>query len=50
MVNSDAHQHLSMDAMWLPRTIREMRRAGLDNATIRKVVYENPQKFYQLSF
>ena len=48
MVNSDAHQHLSMDAMWLPRTIREMRRAGLDCATIRQVVYDNPRKFYGL--
>jgi len=34
--------------MWLPRTIREMRRAGLDSATIRQVVYENPKKFYRL--
>ena len=49
MVNSDAHQHLSMDAMWLPRTIREMRRVGLDEATIRRVVYDNPNKFYGLS-
>lgn len=49
MVNSDAHQHLSMDALWLPRTIREMRRVGLDDATIRRVVYENPKNFYRLS-
>lgn len=49
MINSDGHQHLSMDAMWLPRTIREMRRVGLDEATIRRVVYENPNKFYGLS-
>lgn len=49
MVNSDAHQHLSMDAMWVPRTIREMRRVGLDEATIRRVVYENPNKLFGLS-
>lgn len=48
MVNSDAHQHLSMDAMWLPRTIREMRRVGLNEATIRRVVYDNPKNFYRL--
>ncbi|MBI3917164.1 MAG: TatD family hydrolase [Betaproteobacteria bacterium] len=49
MVNSDAHQHLSMDALWLPRTIREMRRVGLEEPIIRRVVYENPKKFYRLS-
>lgn len=48
MIDSDAHQHLSMDAMWVPRTIREMRRAGLEEATIHRVVYDNPKDFYRL--
>ena len=39
---------ISTDLLAIPKTIREMRRRGIDEQTIRRAVFDNANEFYGL--
>jgi predicted metal-dependent TIM-barrel fold hydrolase len=48
MINSDHVAYISTDLLAIPKTIREMRRRGIDEQTIRRAVFDNANEFYAL--
>ncbi len=48
MINSDHVAYISTDLPAIPKTIREMRRRGIDEQTIRRAVFDNANEFYAL--
>ena len=49
MVNSDHVAYVGNDLLAIPKTIRELRRRGVKDLNIRKVVFSNANEFYGLN-
>lgn len=48
MINTDHVAYISSDLLAIPKTIRELRRRGIDAQTIRRVVFDNANEFFGL--
>ena len=48
MINSDQGLTSGHDLLAIPRAIREMRRRGIDEQTVRRVVFDNANEFFGL--
>lgn len=48
MIDSDCSSGLLSDALSVPKTVLEMRKAGFSEGDINKVVWENPKRIYGL--
>ena len=48
MINSDHVAYIGTDLLAIPKTIREMRRRGIDEPTIRRTVFDNANEFFGL--
>ena len=49
MVNSDHVAYVGTDLLAIPKTIRDLRRRGVDVADIGKAVFDNANEFYELN-
>ena len=49
MVNSDHVAYVGNDLLAIPKTIRELRRRGVDDSKIQKAVFSNANQFYGLN-
>jgi predicted metal-dependent TIM-barrel fold hydrolase len=48
IINSDCNFLSPIDLLAIAKTIREMRRSGIDIATIRRAVFDNANELYHL--
>ncbi|MGI9382986.1 MAG: TatD family hydrolase, partial [Methyloligellaceae bacterium] len=49
MINSDHVAYVGADLLAIPKAIRELRRRGVEDAAIRKAVFQNANDFYDLN-
>ncbi len=50
MINSDHVAYISTDLPAIPKTIREMRRRGIDEQTIRRYNWPDPESQFTSNF
>jgi hypothetical protein len=48
LIDSDCASPLPSDPLSVPKAVLEMRKLGIKDADIKKVVLENPTRFYNL--
>ena len=49
MINSDHVAYVGNDLLAIPKAIRELRRRGVEDAAIRRAVFQNANEFYELN-